>query len=92
MTFTGFDGEVVCPDFYTMCTKSVSCSDIFDCVKKKATKVKEDYDYEVSQSSILILDGNSTNSGPHSNSSGRISMSKMLYLFFIIISYFLFVR
>ena len=43
----GYDGYFLCPDYNLMCSGTVICNDIFDCVDKKS-EIKEDsfiYDY-----------------------------------------------
>ena len=43
-----FDGYLSCPDYNLICSGSVLCNDMFDCVEKKSL-LKEDivYDYEI---------------------------------------------
>ena len=46
----GFDGYLVCPDYNLICSGTVLCNDMFDCVEKKS-EIKEDiYDYEIKTS------------------------------------------
>ena len=42
-----FDGYLLCPDYNLICSGSVLCNDLFDCIEKKST-LKNDiiYDYE----------------------------------------------
>ena len=46
----GFDGYLVCPDYNLICSGTVLCKDMFDCVDKRS-QIKEDiYDYEIKTS------------------------------------------
>ena len=46
----GFDGYLICPDYNLICSGTVLCNDMFDCVDKKS-QIKEDiYDYEIKTS------------------------------------------
>ena len=45
----GYEGYLLCPDYNLMCTGTVICNDVFDCVEKKS-EIKADaytYDYEI---------------------------------------------
>ena len=46
-----FDGYLLCPDYYLICSGTVLCNDMFDCVDKKSL-LKDDiiYDYEIKTS------------------------------------------
>ena len=47
-----YEGYLLCPDYNLMCSGSVLCNDMFDCVEKKS-EIKEDgynYDYEIKTS------------------------------------------
>ena len=48
---TNFDGYLLCPDYYLICSGTVLCNDIFDCVEKKSL-IKENiiYDYDIKTS------------------------------------------
>ena len=51
----GYEGYFLCPDYNLMCTGTVMCNDLFDCVDKKS-EVKEEtfiYDYEIKTSQNL---------------------------------------
>ncbi len=43
-----FNGYLLCPDYYLICSGTVLCNDLFDCVEKKSL-LKDDitYDYEI---------------------------------------------
>ena len=45
---TGFDGYLLCPDYYLICSGTVMCNDLYDCVDKKSQVKEESYkqDYE----------------------------------------------
>ena len=48
----GFSGYFLCPDYNLICSGTVLCNNIFDCVEKKS-KIKEEsyiYDYEIKTS------------------------------------------
>ena len=48
----GYDGYLLCPDYNLMCSGTVICNDLFDCVDKKS-EIKEEsyiYDYEIKTS------------------------------------------
>ena len=46
-----FNGYLLCPDYYLICSGTVLCNDMFDCVEKKSS-LKEDivYNYEIKTS------------------------------------------
>ena len=48
----GYNGYLLCPDYNLMCSGSVICNDIFDCVEKKSVIKDTDYtyDYEIKTS------------------------------------------
>ena len=48
---TNFNGYLLCPDYYLICSGTVLCNDMFDCVEKKSS-LKEDivYNYEIKTS------------------------------------------
>ena len=54
-----YNGYLLCPDYYLICSGSVVCNDLFDCVSKKSL-LKSDiiYDYEI-QTSQDINDADS---------------------------------
>ena len=41
-------GYIYCPDYNLICTGSVICNDIFDCIKKNSTSLSPNYTYTVS--------------------------------------------
>ena len=52
----GYEGYFLCPDYNLMCTGTVMCNDLFDCVDKES-EVKEEsfiYDYEIKTSQNII--------------------------------------
>ena len=42
----GFDGYLLCPDYNLICSGTVLCNDMFDCVEKKSLLKELKYDYE----------------------------------------------
>ena len=42
----GYDGYFLCPDYYLMCSGTVICNDIFDCVDKKSETKESSYLYD----------------------------------------------
>ena len=42
----GYDGYLHCPDYNLMCTGSVVCNDIFDCIEKKSLVKENTYNYD----------------------------------------------
>ena len=46
----GYDGFILCPDYNLICTGSVLCNDLFDCVEKKSLVKESNYDYEINTS------------------------------------------
>ena len=46
----GYDGFILCPDYNLICTGSVMCNDLFDCVEKKSLVKEPLYDYEIKTS------------------------------------------
>jgi len=55
-----FEGHVYCPDYNLICTGSVLCNDMFDCVEKNSLEKDEsfiyDYDIKTSQETIKEID------------------------------------
>ena len=51
-----FEGHIYCPDYNLICTGTVMCNDMFDCVEKESLeKINTfDYDYETKTSQELI--------------------------------------
>ena len=41
-------GYIYCPDYNLICTGSVLCNDIFDCIKKESISLRPNYTYPVS--------------------------------------------
>ena len=44
-----FTGHIYCPDYNLICTGTVMCNDMFDCINKNSTSITPDYDYEVTE-------------------------------------------
>jgi len=42
----GYDGYINCPDYNLMCTGTVVCNDIFDCIEKKSLVKESSYIYD----------------------------------------------
>ena len=42
-----FSGNIYCPDYNLICTGTVMCNDMFDCINKNSSSKKPNYDYEV---------------------------------------------
>ncbi len=42
----GFDGYLLCPDYNLICSGTVLCNDMFDCVEKKSLLKNVVYDYD----------------------------------------------
>ena len=47
ITALGFDGHLICPDYNLICSGTVLCNDMFDCVDKKSEMKEDIYDYEI---------------------------------------------
>ena len=46
-----YNGYLLCPDYYLICSGEVLCNDLFDCVEKKSLlKENINYDYEIKTS------------------------------------------
>ena len=53
----GYDGLLNCPDYNLICTGTVLCNDIFDCIDKKSLPNEESFIYHYTPSySIQNLD------------------------------------
>ena len=51
-----YEGYLLCPDYNLICSGTVICNDMFDCVEKKS-EIKEEsyiYDYEIKTSQNLV--------------------------------------
>ena len=42
----GFGGFFLCPDYNLMCSGTVLCNDLFDCVEQKSEAKNESYYYD----------------------------------------------
>ena len=42
----GYDGKIHCPDYNLICTGTVLCNDIFDCIEKKSLVKDNTYNYD----------------------------------------------
>ena len=42
----GYDGYLLCPDYYLICSGTILCNNMFDCIKKKSSLKEIIYDYE----------------------------------------------
>ena len=42
----GFDGKIHCPDYNLICSGTVLCNDMFDCIEKKSMVKEESYYYD----------------------------------------------
>ena len=49
-----FDGNLFCPDYNLICSGTVICNDIFDCVEKKSLLKDVIYDYEIKTSQDIL--------------------------------------
>jgi len=49
---TNYKGYLLCPDFNLICTASVTCNNMFDCVQKKSVEYEIEYDYEIETTQI----------------------------------------
>ena len=49
-------GHIYCPDYNLICTGTVMCNDMFDCVEKKSLEKSDSftYDYEIKTSQTII--------------------------------------
>ena len=61
----GFGGFLMCPDYNLICSGTVLCNDLFDCVKKNSTAKSDSFSYDymikTSQSIEKALEGNFDN-------------------------------
>ena len=46
----GYDGFILCPDYNLICTGTIMCNDLFDCVEKKSLAKEAIYDYDINTS------------------------------------------
>jgi hypothetical protein len=42
----GYDGQLLCPDYNLICTGTILCNDMFDCIDKKSEAKEDTYDYD----------------------------------------------
>jgi hypothetical protein len=60
----GYNGYLLCPDYNLICSGTVLCNDMFDCVNKKS-ELKQDtynYDYQIKTSQNIEIDIDAQNS------------------------------
>ena len=56
----GYNGFILCPDYNLICTGTVMCNDLFDCVKNKSLVKNAIYDYEINTSQDYGQEENKT--------------------------------
>ena len=49
-----YDGYLLCPDYYLICSGTVLCNDIFDCIEKKSELKNISYDYEIKTTQDIV--------------------------------------
>ena len=49
-----YEGYLLCPDYNLICSGTVICNDMFDCVEKKSLLKEVVYDYQIQTSQNLI--------------------------------------
>jgi len=49
-----YEGYLLCPDYYLICSGTVICNDMFDCVEKKSSLKEVEYDYEIKTTQNLV--------------------------------------
>jgi hypothetical protein len=91
----GFDGEVHCPDYNLVCTKSVACSDAVDCANKKSTPLDAVYNYVANNDQSVPTFApatvapspvkSATNTTTKKNSSNYIMVNLILVLFLVLL-------
>ena len=52
----GYDGYFLCPDYYLMCSGTVICNDLFDCVDKKSETKESSYKIEYTPKTSQNID------------------------------------
>ena len=50
-----YTGHLLCPDFNLICSQSIPCNNMFDCVDKKSKEKDLDYNYTPNEVSVQIL-------------------------------------
>ena len=57
-----FEGHIYCPDYNLICTGTVMCNDMFECVEKESLEKLNtfDYDYEINTSQEIISENQLT--------------------------------
>ena len=58
ISVSGFDGTFYCADFNLVCTQTVQCGNVLNCIAKQSLLVEPNYDY-VPQDSVETIDLNS---------------------------------
>ena len=79
----GLNGEILCPDYNLMCTKSNSCKETIDCVDKMSLGLPSTYDYKLFGNYQFLNSINNTtqstliasSSNTYSNSSQTVTSS-----------------
>ena len=77
------EGEIHCPDYNIVCSSSIWCNDMFDCINKKSSANLNSYDY-ISNKSALIKKDNQ-NLLVSDNVKGDILQIKLKYLLYSLI-------
>ena len=65
----GYNGFILCPDYNLICTGSVMCNDLFDCVARKSLVKNPNYDYIINTSQDYGKEENKTSIEAYEESS-----------------------
>ena len=47
ITAKNFDGYILCPDYYLICSGDKLCNNLFDCISKGSNEKEYEYDYDI---------------------------------------------
>ena len=81
-------GEIHCPDYNLVCTSSIWCNEMFDCINKKSTANLNSYDYISNKEALKERDKKNLNVNDNVNK-GDILRFKIKYLLYILFLLFI---
>ena len=79
-------GEIHCPDYNLVCTSSVWCNEMFDCIDKKSTANLNSYDYISNKAALIARDEKNKNVNDNINKDDilRFNLKYLLYFLFLL--------
>ena len=79
-------GEIHCPDYNIVCTSSIWCNNMFDCIDKKSIANENSYDYISNKAALLERDKKNKNVNDNIDKDNilRFNLKYLLYFLFLL--------